>query len=124
MSSGSTGSPFPRWQLAILIGAPIAIGIGYMYWRKQTEPELEDTDDKTKKKLANKNKSISIDGDDSKLKKIQSDSKIAKEEKPLSGLELSLKHKSEGNDFFKNGKFALAISKSTLLLIFDVAIIK
>lgn len=111
MSAGSTGSPFPRWQLAILIGAPLAIGIGYLYWRKQTEPELEDADGKTKKKLADlKNKSISIDGDDAKLKKVKSETKL-KEERKLTGLELALKHKTEGNDFFKNGKFSEAISE-------------
>lgn len=37
MSTGSTG--LPKWQLAILIGAPVALGIGYLYWRKSAESE-------------------------------------------------------------------------------------
>lgn len=37
MSTGSTGSIFPnKWRLAILLGAPLALGITYLYYRRQS----------------------------------------------------------------------------------------
>lgn len=63
-AGGSIGSPLPKWQLALAVGAPVAaLGLGYMYYRnsstkgsqkssKQKEPSLNGTD-----------KQISIDGD-------------------------------------------------------------
>ncbi|XP_049282615.1 mitochondrial import receptor subunit TOM70 [Anopheles funestus] len=105
MTTGSTGSTFPRWQLALLIGAPVAIGLGYLYWRKSSD-QGEGSDKLTKKKLADiKDKTISLDGDSSEAGKQQPDAK------PLSGRELALKHKNNGNAHFRAGKYDLAISE-------------
>lgn len=108
MSTGSTGSTLlPKWQMAILLGAPIALGLGYLYYRNQTstlteEPGTSSTD---KKKISNtKDKSISLDGDD----------KLPKEKKqpePLKQTELekAIAFKNDGNTRFKAGKFNEAI---------------
>ncbi|XP_058125293.1 mitochondrial import receptor subunit TOM70 [Anopheles ziemanni] len=107
MTTGSTGSTFPKWQLALLIGTPVAIGLGYMYWRKSTN-QGEGGDKLTKKKLADiKDKTISLDGDD---RSRSSDTK-QKETKPLTGRELALKHKNDGNAHFRVGKYDLAIKE-------------
>lgn len=52
MTTGSTGSVFPKWQLAILVGAPVALGLSYMYYRNQSSKYSDkDVDGETKKKL-------------------------------------------------------------------------
>lgn len=107
MASGSTGSLFPKWQMAILLGAPIALGLGYLYYRNQSSKLFEDGEDsadgaKDKKKL--KDKSISIDGDD----KVPITKK--EPEKTVSKLEQAIKFKNEGNAKFKSGKFNEAIA--------------
>lgn len=110
MSTGSTGSLLPKWQMAILLGAPIALGLGYLYYRNQTETKLtEDTTDSSsnsdtnKKKISNsKDKSISLDGDD-KLPK----EKV--EPKKQTELEKAVAFKNDGNVRFKSGKFNEAI---------------
>lgn len=49
MTTGSTGSVFSKWQLAVLLGAPVAIGLTYLYLRKEDNPKCLDGDAKKKK---------------------------------------------------------------------------
>lgn len=106
MTSGSTGSIFPKWQLAVLIGAPLALGLGYLYYKNQSTPIEEDQDDNGsgKKKLGKlKDKTISLDGDESLIEK-------AKEEKVTkTPLQQAIDYKNEGNTRFKSGKYNEAI---------------
>lgn len=111
----STGSTFPKWQLAMLLGTPVAIGLGYLYWRNQQATIEEGTDesDETKKelkKLKKGIKSISIDGDNNVtangVKKTGQESSKARE---LSPFDQAVKHKESGNELFKNGKYDGAI---------------
>lgn len=119
----STGSTFPKWQLAILLGTPIAIGFGYLYWKNQNQSIEEGTDDEKaelKKKLKDGTKSISIDGDskggsgdatdsvDPISNGIQNEFET-KQFKKLSPFEKSVKYKESGNESFKNGKYDTAI---------------
>lgn len=115
MATGSTGSLFPKWQLAVLIGAPVALGLGYLYYRNQSTPVEEDDTDQTsgnKKKLGTlKDKTISLDGDDklaaiAKLIPKEEEKKVAK---PKSPLDQAIEFKNDGNVRFKNGKFNEAI---------------
>lgn len=114
MTSGSTGSIFPKWQLAVLIGAPVALGLGYLYYKNQSTPIEEDKNESDKKKLANlKDKTISLDGDE-KLAAIEKaaaaaaakDEKVAKAKSPL---DQAIDFKNDGNTRFKAGKFNEAI---------------
>ncbi|CRK86326.1 CLUMA_CG000014, isoform A [Clunio marinus] len=113
----STGSPFPRWQLAILLGTPLAIGLGYFYWRKQQtaiEESVDDVDEKADKKLKKGVKSISIDGDTTLsaangVKKSAALKDEPAKKKDLSPFEQAVKHKESGNECFKNGKYDEAI---------------
>lgn len=110
MSTGSTGSTFPRWQLAILIGAPVALGIGYLYWKKSTEAEGSG-DKLTKKKLGDiKDKTISLDEDE------RSRSQDVATKKNLTPLEEAQKHKNEGNVYFREGKYDQAIQEYDLAI--------
>jgi mitochondrial import receptor subunit TOM70 len=122
----STGSTFPKWQLAILIGTPVIIGsLGYLYWKNnQSAIEEGSEDDKTDaKKLKKGVKSISIDGDtntsggninndvtqtDSVANGIKKESET-KQFKKLSPLEQAIRWKESGNESFKSGKYDTAI---------------
>lgn len=111
----STGSTFPKWQLAILLGTPVAIGLGYLYWRDQqaTIEEGADESDETKrelKKLKKGVKSISIDGDNSVTSNgVKKTAKGTVKELKLSPFDQAVKHKESGNDCFKKGKYDGAI---------------
>ena len=111
----STGSTFPKWQLAILLGTPVAIGLGYLYWRNNQQPTIEEGTDESEdkkdgKKLKKGMKSISIDGDtvtgNGLKKKNESEADKPKE---LSPFEKAVQFKEQGNSCFKNGKFDTAI---------------
>lgn len=115
MTTGSTGSLFPKWQLAILIGAPVAIGIGYLYYRNQNT-SLHDAGDR--KKLANiKEKTISLDGDDKLTQSIveksngQAVTAAAKKTETIkkNALDQATQYKNDGNERFKKGKYDEAI---------------
>lgn len=95
---------FPKWQMAILLGAPIALGLGYLYYRNQTSTFAEDSENTSDKKKL-KDKSISIDGDDKLPATKKSDAPPAK----ISQLEQAIKYKNDGNAKFKIGKFNEAI---------------
>lgn len=112
MSSGSTGSLFPKWQMAILLGAPIALGLGYLYYRNQSTKLTEETTDGSgsdKKKL--KDKSISLDGDDklAAANTAAASKKAEKVEPKQTELEKAIQYKNEGNTRFKGGKYNEAI---------------
>lgn len=112
-STGSTGSTFPKWQLAVLIGAPVALGIGYLYWKKSTEAEEGSGDKLTKKKLGEiKDKTISLDGDE--RSRSQQDAPAKK--KAPTPLEEAQKHKNEGNTHFRDGKYDQAIKEYDLAI--------
>lgn len=117
MTTGSTGSLFPKWQLAVLLGAPIAIGLGYLLFRKQSIDEFSAKDDeKARKKIANlKGQTISLDGDDNKSSTRPSSAAATVvtevKKQPLTPLEQATAYKNEGNVCFKRGKYDEAIEQ-------------
>lgn len=90
-STGSTS--VPKWQLAILLGAPLAIGLGYLYLRNR----FEDPDRKKEAELKAKT-TISLDNEDN--------AKTASE----SAIERAMKLKGAGNRAFHAGEYDKAIS--------------
>jgi mitochondrial import receptor subunit TOM70 len=117
-STGSTA--FPKWQLAIILGAPLAIGLGYLYYRNTESAVEEDGGEDTaegkkgSKKLKDGGKSISIDGDTAAAKTDVVSNGVSKEVetkqfKKLTPFEQAVKFKELGNDSFKNGKYDAAI---------------
>lgn len=66
MASNSASSSLPKWQLALVVGAPVALGLGYMYYRNcSTTEKSEDKSSKNSRRHVKENgeKQISIDGD-------------------------------------------------------------
>ncbi|XP_013191148.1 mitochondrial import receptor subunit TOM70 [Amyelois transitella] len=90
MSTGST--PFPKWQLAILLGAPLAIGLGYLYLRNR----LEDSESKKVAELKAKT-TISLDNEDN-----------AKTSE--TAIDRAMKLKGAGNRAFHAGEYDKAIA--------------
>lgn len=89
-STGST--PFPKWQLAIILGAPLAIGLGYLYLRNR----LEDPEKKKVAELKAKT-TISLDTEDN-AKAVES------------AIDRAMKLKGAGNRAFHAGEYDKAIS--------------
>lgn len=80
-ANGST-SILPKWQLALVVGAPVALGLGYMYYKSTSSSTGGTENEKKGDRLKNRGKGVrtkgekysSIDGD---LK--SSDSALANE---------------------------------------------
>lgn len=47
-ASSVTGSPLPKWQLALAVGAPVALGLGYMYYKNSSKPSSKPNRGKSK----------------------------------------------------------------------------
>lgn len=90
-STGST--PFPKWQLAILLGAPLAIGLGYLYLRNR----LEDPEKKKVAELKAKT-TISLDNEENNAKATES------------AIDRAMKLKGAGNRAFHAGEYDKAIA--------------
>lgn len=115
MNSGTSGIGLPKWQMALLLGAPLAIGIGYLYMRKTpvSGPEDEKTRDLRRAgSNATTAKSLSLDSnDDRSMPSSQSTTSttVSDPEKTGTPLERAIKMKNEGNKSFRNGKYNDAI---------------
>lgn len=108
MSTGSTGSTFPRWQLALLLGAPVALTLGYLYYRQSSNSVgsggAGDASDKKKKSLDSKTVSIDEGAD---LSQLQSAKDAPKPN--LTPLEQAIDYKNKGNEQFRRAEFQDAI---------------
>lgn len=106
MSAGSTGSTFPRWQLALLLGAPVALTLGYLYYRQSSNSINTGADDK-KKKLDSK--TVSIDEGATATAGGDANAASDKEKKALTPLEQAIEYKNQGNDRFRRAQYEEAI---------------
>lgn len=89
------GSAFPKWHLAVALGATTAVGLGYWYY-------LRSQSQKNRKGLLQSAKStLSLD-ESSEVNK--------KEDLDESPLERAQRYKNEGNVLFKKGKYDEAIN--------------
>ncbi|KAL6265299.1 hypothetical protein P5V15_002079 [Pogonomyrmex californicus] len=110
--TASSGSPLPKWQLALVLGAPVAIGLGYMYYRnRNNDNSSKPGRDKYRSDVTAKEKNgapadkqISIDGDCPP----KVPSPMAEPETPL---QKAQRYKNEGNVYFKTGKYDKAIAQ-------------
>ncbi|XP_053989726.1 mitochondrial import receptor subunit TOM70 [Hylaeus volcanicus] len=106
-SAGSmTGGALPKWQLALAVGAPVALGLGYMYYKNSSKPSSKSNRGKSKTNskengTSSADKQISIDGD--------CPPKNATDLESETLLEKAQRLKNEGNNLFKLGKYNEAI---------------
>ncbi|XP_076749172.1 translocase of outer membrane 70 [Xylocopa sonorina] len=106
-ASSVTGSPLPKWQLALAVAAPVALGFGYMYYKNSSKPSPKPGRGKSinsskENGASSADKQISIDSD-YPPKKTASET-----ETPL---ERAQRFKNDGNEQFKIGKYDEAISQ-------------
>ncbi|TWW57524.1 Mitochondrial import receptor subunit TOM70 [Takifugu flavidus] len=93
------GTGLPRWQLALLIGAPIALGVGAIYlWNRSR---------KKKSKAAGERKTP--EGSASPVQGQDGAARTNQEEDNRSPLERAQAAKNKGNKYFKAGKYENAI---------------
>lgn len=114
-TSGVAGSsPLPKWQLALVVGAPVALGLGYMYYKnknnssqgdrassKSERDEFRRVARESWENGATADKQISIDSD--------YPPKVPSPAEPKTPLQKAQKYKNEGNAQFKMGKYDEAI---------------
>ncbi|KAL3266741.1 hypothetical protein HHI36_010902 [Cryptolaemus montrouzieri] len=89
-SSSSSSTPFPKWQIAVGVGAASAIGLSYWYLKSGRSPLFNSI----------------FRGTSQETNDIQSGTKSEADETPF---ERAQKFKAEGNALFKNGKYDEAI---------------
>ncbi|XP_060666869.1 mitochondrial import receptor subunit TOM70 [Drosophila nasuta] len=108
-----------KWQVALLLGTPLAIGLGMYVLRKSGNKD--DTNATTKggkqpassatksKKGKIENKTLSIDGTapDTELERKKKSAELGEQ---LSPLKEANNYKTEGNNCYRNGKYDEAIS--------------
>lgn len=91
--------------MALLVGAPVALTLGYLYYRQTSSvDEKSGGDDKKKKSLDSKAVSIDESGEGSTGSKCNGDAK-----KPLTPLGQAIEFKNQGNERFRSGKYNEAI---------------
>lgn len=91
VSSSTTGTPFPKWQIAIALGTTGAIGLGYWYLRNN--------------KNSRKTKITDVNG-----KSIATSAVNAAADENLTPLKRAQLHKTDGNNSFVAGKYDEAIA--------------
>lgn len=93
--SPTGGSAFPKWQLAVALGATTAIGLGYWYYLRQQSQKPP------RAVLKSAKSTLSLDESG------ETNEETAKE----TPLERAQRYKNEGNALFKRGRYDEAISK-------------
>ncbi|XP_014216249.1 mitochondrial import receptor subunit TOM70 [Copidosoma floridanum] len=97
-------SSLSKWQLALVVGAPVAFGLGYLCYRNYVNDKPKD-EEHAKALKRNNVFSSSVDGDDEKSSSI---AKPTVAEKPTARSDV---FKTEGNKLFQSGKFDEAIEQ-------------
>lgn len=107
-ASDSTGLSLPKWQIALAIGAPVAIGLGIWYYRSRPkQPAKASNVTKQEKTAQNVKKEAGPDV----VREVASNGAAAVisevvEEDPY---KVAQTHKNRGNKQFKDGRYAEAI---------------
>ncbi|XP_058801674.1 mitochondrial import receptor subunit TOM70-like [Phymastichus coffea] len=107
-STSGASSSLPKWQLALVVGAPVALGLGYMYYKNSINKPEEKPGKGRKSAKGNDEKQISIDGD--------FPAKTGNATTIETPLDKAKKYKTEGNGFFNQGKYDEAIAQYNLAI--------
>lgn len=96
------GNSLPKWQLALVVGAPVALGLGYMYYRNKNGSSGTDKPSRGKiKGTAAKGNRLP--------EQISGDSDFDESVKPQTPLQKAQTHKNMGNVQFKARNYQGAI---------------
>ncbi|XP_047002267.1 mitochondrial import receptor subunit TOM70 [Schistocerca americana] len=106
-SSGVSTSSWSKWQIALVVGAPVALGIGYWYLKQNASSIGQNNDSSSSSK--SKQSSLLGTGDQTSIDTEGLDSVNSAKTLPENPLERALYHKDAGNQHFKAGKYDEAI---------------
>ncbi|KAG7467203.1 hypothetical protein MATL_G00150810 [Megalops atlanticus] len=99
------GSGLPRWQLALLLGAPVVLGVGAVYlWNRSRSKEKQG-----KRNGARKTPEGSASPVQGRAQIDGAANRAGKEQEDMSPLDRAQAAKNKGNKYFKASKFDLAI---------------
>ncbi|XP_005735079.1 mitochondrial import receptor subunit TOM70 [Pundamilia nyererei] len=94
-----SGTGLPRWQLALLVGAPIVLGVGAVYlWNRSRTKEKKGTGERK-----------TPEGSASPVQGQDGESRSGREQESMSPLDRAQASKNKGNKYFKAGKYENAI---------------
>ena len=123
--SGSTravetsGLSLPKWQIALAVGAPVALGLGYWYYRSRKGTTTNKSFDDVEKQAALKQKAVDVEtaaAVRSTGEKQNGSASVPATATPVAQVveedpyKLAQIHKNKGNKSFKEGKYADAIN--------------
>ncbi|XP_036396574.1 mitochondrial import receptor subunit TOM70-like [Megalops cyprinoides] len=99
------GSGLPRWQLALLLGAPVVLGVGAVYlWNRSRSKEKQG-----KRNGARKTPEGSASPVQGRAQVDGAANRAGREQEDMSPLDRAQAAKNKGNKYFKASKFDLAI---------------
>jgi len=107
-SVSSGGSSWSKWQIALVIGAPVAVGLGIWYFKNSSSATGQDKGSTTEDGRKNKISSMATSSQTS-LDVAGEGSNTPLEPAEENPLKKALAYKDEGNKYFKSGKYAGAI---------------
>ncbi len=113
-ASDSTGLSLPKWQIALAIGAPVAIGLGIWYYRSRPKQPAKASNVTKQEKTAQNVKREAGPDAVRESQPVTSNGTAASaavisevvEEDPYKAAQT---HKNRGNKQFKDGRYAEAI---------------
>ncbi|XP_016964442.1 mitochondrial import receptor subunit TOM70 [Drosophila biarmipes] len=97
-----------KWQLALILGTPLAIGLGTYAVKRWTAAPKEVDGEKKRPKAKIEKQAISLDGT-APDKELERKKKNAELGEKLSPLKEANNYKTEGNNCYRNGKYDEAI---------------
>ncbi|XP_017065465.2 mitochondrial import receptor subunit TOM70 [Drosophila eugracilis] len=97
-----------KWQLALILGTPLAIGLGTYVVKRWTAAPKEADGEKKRSKAKIEKQAISLDGT-APDKELERKKKSAELGEKLSPLKEANNYKTEGNNCYRNGKYDEAI---------------
>ncbi|XP_017115933.1 mitochondrial import receptor subunit TOM70 [Drosophila elegans] len=98
-----------KWQLALILGTPLAIGLGTYAVKRWTAAPKEADGEKKRSKAKIEKQAISLDGT-APDKELERNKKSAELGEKLSPLKEANNYKTEGNNCYRNGKYDEAIN--------------
>ncbi|MEQ2172287.1 hypothetical protein GOODEAATRI_019546, partial [Goodea atripinnis] len=94
-----SGSGLPRWQLALLVGTPIVLGVGAVYlWNRSRTKQKKGTGERK-----------TPEGSASPVQGQDGAPRTNREDENMSPLDRAQAAKNKGNKYFKAGKYDKAI---------------
>ncbi|XP_059471793.1 mitochondrial import receptor subunit TOM70 [Neocloeon triangulifer] len=105
------GTTWSKWQIALVVGAPVAVGLGYWYLKRQSATAITKKGGDEQTSSAEIVKQESIDATNAAPQTQTKKTKQERKDPTKESLDECQKHKNKGNTLFKEHKYAEAIEE-------------